>query len=59
MCPLVAHSVIVGENRQYLSVLLTLKVKHNMMTGLPTEELSPDNVLFLVTKVRSEAKTVS
>lgn len=58
MCPIVAHCVIVGDDMKYLSALLTLKVKHNQMSGLPTDELSPDNVLFLVTKLGSQAKTV-
>ena len=58
LCPIVSNCVVVGERQRYLSALLTLRVATSETTGLPTKNLAPDVVLFLVSKLTSTSKTV-
>jgi long-chain-fatty-acid--CoA ligase ACSBG len=57
-CSLISNCVVVGDGERYLSALLTLRVTVNRATGRMTNELSPDAILFLLTKLESKARTV-
>ena len=39
--PLISNAMVVGDQQNYLSCLLSLKVEQDQATGLPTDELSP------------------
>lgn len=41
-CPIISHVVVIGDERKYLTCLLTLKCKmdHQTRGGKPTQELS-------------------
>ena len=41
-----------------MSALLTLRVQISRLTGKVSNELAPDVVLFLVTRLESKSKTV-
>lgn len=41
ICPFISYCVLVGDERKYLSVLLTLKVRHDKI-GKATEDLDPN-----------------
>lgn len=57
-CPIVSNCVVVGDGQRYLSVLLTLRVQISRLTGKVSNELAPDVILFLVTRLESKSKTV-
>ena len=59
MCPIISNCLVVGDDQMYLSALLTMRVAYSKKTGMPTNNLAPDVVLYLVTKLNSTAKTIS
>lgn len=59
MCPIISNCLVVGDDQRYLSALLTMRVAYSKTTGMPTNNLAPDVVLYLVTKLNSTAKTIS
>jgi long-chain-fatty-acid--CoA ligase ACSBG len=58
LCPIVSNCIVVGDRQRYLTALLTLRVATSRKTGLPTNNLAPDVVLYLVSKLNSTSKTV-
>jgi len=58
LCPIVSNCIVVGDRQRYLTALLTLRVATSRKTGLPTKNLAPDVVLYLVSKLNSTSKTV-
>ena len=57
LCPIVSNCIVVGDRQRYLTALLTLRVATSRKTGLPTKNLAPDVVLYLVSKLNSTSKT--
>lgn len=49
---------MVGDGERYLSALLTMRVQVSRTTGLVTNDLAPDVLLYLVTKLESKSQTV-
>ena len=47
ICPLISHAVLVGDGRKFVSLLLTLKVRKNLISGYFTRELSQDARKFI------------
>jgi len=56
--PIISNAMVVGDQQKYLSCLLTLKVEQDPVTGLPTNQLSPQ-VLEECRRIGSSAQTVS
>lgn len=54
----VSNCVIIGDKRKFLSMLVSLKVKPDKQTGLPSDELDQDS-LFACKEIGSDAKTYS
>ncbi|XP_060788740.1 long-chain-fatty-acid--CoA ligase ACSBG2-like [Neoarius graeffei] len=42
--PIISNAMLIGDNRTFLSMLLTIKCKVNSETGAPEDELSPEAV---------------
>ena len=49
LCPIVSYCVLIGEQRKFLSMLITLKVKYDSF-GRATDELDPNVQSFLFRK---------
>ena len=47
ICPLISHAVLVGDGRKFVSLLMTLKVRKNLISGYFTRELSQDARKFI------------
>lgn len=49
ICPIISNVMIIGDNKKFLSALITLKVEVDMTTGLntPTKELTANVKSFL------------
>ena len=43
-CPACSNIMLIGENRRFLSALITFKVDIDMTTGLPSNNLTPDSI---------------
>lgn len=46
ICPIISYSVLIGDQRKYLSILITLKVKYDD-SGRATTNLDPNVTSFL------------
>ena len=46
ICPIISYSVLIGDQRKYLSILITLKVKYDE-AGRATQDLDPNVQSFL------------
>ena len=42
ICPLISHAVLVGDGRKFVSLLLTLKVDKDPMSGFMTKTLAAE-----------------
>lgn len=42
--PIISQAVVVGDSKKFLSVLLTLKCKINLNTGVPQDELTEETI---------------
>lgn len=51
-CPIVSHAVLVGEGRKFVSLLLTLKVEKDPVSGQQTRKLSQESREFIKHKLR-------
>lgn len=58
LCPLISNCVVVGDGERYLSALITLRVTASRATGRMTNDLAPDAILYLLTKLDSKSRTV-
>jgi len=56
-CPIVRQAVVIGDERKYLTCLLTLKVTPDAHSGKPTNDLSPE-VQGILQAFYSKSKTV-
>ncbi|XP_068176512.1 long-chain-fatty-acid--CoA ligase ACSBG2-like [Antennarius striatus] len=56
--PLISNAMLVGDNRKFLSLLITLKTQVNTETGDPEDELTPE-ALEICRKLGSNATRVS
>lgn len=45
-CPACSNVMIVGEQRRFMSALITFKVDVDMKTGIPSSNLTPDVIKF-------------
>jgi len=57
-CPLVSHAFVVGEQKKYLTFLLSLKVSYHESTNVPTKYLSIEAQNFIKIKLGLKIKTV-
>lgn len=48
--------MLIGENRRFMSALITLKTEMDMKTGLPSQDLLPETKEFLKKTLKIEAK---
>jgi hypothetical protein len=48
--------MLIGENRRFMSALITLKAEMDMKTGLPSQDLLPETKDFLKKTLKIEAK---
>jgi hypothetical protein len=53
-CPILSYCVLIGDRRQYLSMLVTLKVRYDG-AGRATDELDPNVQSFLFRKFNPPA----
>lgn len=56
-CPISSNIIVVGENRKFLSALITLKVNPDPATGAPTQILTTEVQDFLKNQLKIESKT--
>jgi len=56
-CPILSHILVVGDERKYLSALLTLRVAFDK-TGKPTEALTPDVQSFISSSLGTRVTTL-
>lgn len=57
VCPACSNIMLVGENRRFMSALITLKVDIDMTTGLPSKNLTSEAVEFIKREAGVEVKT--
>lgn len=55
-CPICSNIMLIGENRRFMSALITLKTEMDMKTGLPSQDLLPETKEFLKKTLKIEAK---
>lgn len=56
--PALSNVVLIGEQKKYLTILVTLKTDMNPDTGEPLDTLTPDNLKW-AKSIGSDAKTVT
>jgi long-chain-fatty-acid--CoA ligase ACSBG len=56
-CPACSNIMIVGEQRRFMSALITFKVEIDMKTGIPSTELTKDAAKFLKDASGVDVKT--
>ena len=56
MCPVCSNIMLIGENRRFMSALITLKAEMDMRTGLPSKDLLPETIDFLKKNVGVDVK---
>lgn len=56
-CNICSNIMLIGENRRFMSALITLKAEMDMKTGLPSNQLLPETAEFLKKSLKIEAKT--
>lgn len=49
VCPLISHALVIGDERKYLTCLLTIKcrMEHQSRGGKPTDDLAPEVQSFI------------
>lgn len=52
ICPILSNAVLIGDEKKYLSVLLTLKCAFNPRSSQLTSELLPEIQNFIAKKLR-------
>ena len=57
-CPILSHAVIIGDERKYLSCLLTLITRYDHQVGRPTAELGSEVINFISSTLNSSARTI-
>jgi long-chain-fatty-acid--CoA ligase ACSBG len=57
-CPIVSNIMIIGDDKKFLSAIMTFKVDIDMKNGQPTQDLTPE-VKNHLAAIGSSAKTVS
>lgn len=56
-CPACSNIMIVGEQRRFMSALITFKVDIDMKTGTPSTNLMPEVIQFFQEKAGVSVKT--
>ncbi len=56
-CPICSNIMLIGENRRFMSALITFKAEMDMKTGLPSEQLLPETVAFIKREIKVDVKT--
>lgn len=56
-CPACSNIMLVGENRRFMSALITLKVDIDMTTGLPSKDLTLDAKKWIKAETGLDLKT--
>jgi len=56
-CPACSNIVVVGEQRRFISAIITLKVDIDMKTGTPTQKLLPETVKYFKKEAGVTVKT--
>lgn len=56
-CPVCSNIMIVGEQRRFMSALITLKVEIDLKTGIPSNELTKETIKFLKENAGVDVKT--
>ena len=49
--------MLIGENRRFMSALITFKVDIDMTTGLPSQNLMPDSKKWIKAETGLDLKT--
>jgi long-chain-fatty-acid--CoA ligase ACSBG len=52
VCPIISHAIVIGDERKYLSVLLTLKCTYNQRNGQLTNELQQEVQSYIYRRLR-------
>ena len=55
-CPICSNIMMIGENRRFMSAIVTLKAEMDMTTGLPSDKLLPETKDFLKKTLKIDAK---
>ena len=55
-CPICSNIMMIGENRRFMSAIVTLKAEMDMTTGLPSDKLLPETKDFLKRTLKIDAK---
>lgn len=55
-CPICSNIILIGENRRFMSALITLKAEMDMTTGLPSDKLLPETVDHLKRTLKINVK---
>jgi len=56
-CPACSNIMLLGENRRFMSALITFKVDIDMTTGLPSLNLTPDSKKWIKAETGLDLKT--
>lgn len=56
-CPACSNIMVVGEQRRFMSALITFKVDVDMKTGTPSTNLTPDAIKFIKDNAGVDVKT--
>lgn len=56
-CPACSNIMLLGENRRFMSALITLKVDIDMTTGLPSKDLTQDAKKWIKAETGLDLKT--
>jgi long-chain-fatty-acid--CoA ligase ACSBG len=55
-CPICSNIMLIGENRRFMSALITLKADMDMKTGLPSKDLLPETSEYIKKNVGVDLK---
>lgn len=55
-CPICSNIMVVGDDRKFLSCLITLKVNFNMKENTPTSELTNECKIYLKNNISNGDK---
>ena len=56
-CAICSNIMLIGENRRFMSALITFKAEMDMKTGLPSQTLLPETIAFIKRELGVDVKT--
>ena len=55
-CPICSNIMMIGENRRFMSALITFKAEMDMKSGMPSQDLVPETIAFVKRELGIDVK---